>query len=120
MLGSGFSVQSGHVFLLFSLKLVLFSPNFFNLDANFFGNWPFLVLRERCLGMQEFSSGKLVLSAFWQESGLFPILALCKLPFFYKNAHHRDDCSHLTCFCDFNRNFIRTHVITRGYIDDFD
>jgi hypothetical protein len=35
-------VQTGGVFLLFSLKLVLFSSNFFSLDANFFGKWPFL------------------------------------------------------------------------------
>jgi hypothetical protein len=36
-LGSGFLAQSEHVFLLFSMKLVQFSSNFFDLDANFFG-----------------------------------------------------------------------------------
>ena len=41
-LGSGVLAQSERVFLLFSFKLVQFSPNFFNLDANFFGIWPFL------------------------------------------------------------------------------
>ncbi len=57
MLGSGFLVQSEHVFLLFSFKLVLFSSNFFDLDANFFGNWPFLIFRERFLGPREFPPG---------------------------------------------------------------
>jgi hypothetical protein len=33
---------SKRVFLLFSSKLVQFSSNFFDLDANFFGIWPFL------------------------------------------------------------------------------
>ncbi len=42
-LGSGFWARSEHVLLLFSSKLVLFSSNFFDLDANFFGNRPFLV-----------------------------------------------------------------------------
>ena len=42
-LGSGFLVQSERVFLLFSSKLVLFSSNFLDLGANFFGKWPFLV-----------------------------------------------------------------------------
>ncbi len=64
-LGSGFLALSEHVFLLFSSRLVLFSSNFFNLDANFFGNWPFLVFGERFLGLQEFSSRKLALPAFW-------------------------------------------------------
>ncbi len=41
-LGSGVLVQSERVFLLFSLKLVQFSSNFFDLDANFFGVRPFL------------------------------------------------------------------------------
>ncbi len=41
-LGSGLLVQSEHVFLLFSIKLVQFSSNFFDLDANFFGIRPFL------------------------------------------------------------------------------
>jgi hypothetical protein len=45
MLRSDFLAQFGHVFLLFILKLVLFSSNFFNFDANFFGNQPFLVFR---------------------------------------------------------------------------
>jgi hypothetical protein len=41
-LGSGLLVQSEHVFLPFCSKLVLFSSNFFDFDANFFGNRPFL------------------------------------------------------------------------------
>jgi hypothetical protein len=41
-LGSGVLAQSEHVFLLFNIKLVQFSSNLFNLDANFFGIWPFL------------------------------------------------------------------------------
>ncbi len=41
-LGSGFLARSEHVFLLFSIKLVQFSSNLFNLDANFYGIWPFL------------------------------------------------------------------------------
>ncbi len=42
MLGSGFLAKSEHVFLLFSIKLVRFSSNAFDLDANFFGIEPFL------------------------------------------------------------------------------
>jgi hypothetical protein len=42
ILGSGILAQSKHVFLLFSSKLVLFSTNFFKLDANFFGIRSFL------------------------------------------------------------------------------
>jgi hypothetical protein len=42
MLGSGLLEQSERVFLLFGSKLVQFSSNFFDLDANFFGIWPFL------------------------------------------------------------------------------
>jgi hypothetical protein len=41
-LGSGVLAQSERVFLLFSIKLVHFSSSFFDLDANFFGIWPFL------------------------------------------------------------------------------
>ncbi len=75
-------VQSEHVFLLFSSKLVIFSSNFFDLVANFFGNRPFLVFRERFLGPWEFSSRKLGLSVFWQEGFSFPDLALRKLHLF--------------------------------------
>ena len=39
---SGSTAQPEHVFLLFSIKLVLFSSNFFELGANFFGIQPFL------------------------------------------------------------------------------
>ncbi len=53
MLGSGFLARSESVFLIFSSKLLLFSSNFFNLDAKFFGNWPFLVFGERFLGAWE-------------------------------------------------------------------
>jgi hypothetical protein len=42
ILGSGVLAQSQRVFLLFSIKLVQFSSNFFNLDANFFDIRPFL------------------------------------------------------------------------------
>ncbi len=42
MLGSGVLAQSERAFLLFSFKLLQFCSNFFNLDANFFGIWPFL------------------------------------------------------------------------------
>jgi hypothetical protein len=41
-LGSGVMARSEHVILLFSIKLVLFSSNRFDLDANFFGVQPFL------------------------------------------------------------------------------
>jgi hypothetical protein len=41
-LGSGVLAQSERVVLLFSFKLVQFSSNFFNFDANFFGIQPFL------------------------------------------------------------------------------
>jgi hypothetical protein len=63
-LGSGFLVQSEHVFFLFSSKVVLFSYNFFDLDANFFGNQPFLFFGGRFLGPQKIFSGKSALSAF--------------------------------------------------------
>ncbi len=62
MLGSGSLAQSEHVFLPFGSKLVLFSSNFFNLDANIFGIGPFLVLEETFVGPREFSSG---ISAFF-------------------------------------------------------
>ncbi len=53
--------------------------------------------------MQEFSLGKLALSAFWQEWFLFPELALRKLHFFLtKNVHNRGHHSHLAGFCSFN------------------
>ncbi len=54
--GSGFLAQSECVLLLFGFKLVLFSSNFFDLDANFFGNRPFLVFGEGFLNPREFSS----------------------------------------------------------------
>ena len=41
-LGSGVLARSERVFLLFSIKLVRFSSNFFDLGANFFGIQPFL------------------------------------------------------------------------------
>ena len=41
-LGSGVLAQSERAFLLFSSKLVQFSSNIFDLDAIFFGIWPFL------------------------------------------------------------------------------
>jgi hypothetical protein len=48
--------------------LVLFSFDFFNLDATFFDDQSFLIFRENFLGPHEFSSGTSALSAFWQES----------------------------------------------------
>ncbi len=41
-LGSGVLAQSERVFLPFSIELVQFSSNFFDLGTNFFGIWPFL------------------------------------------------------------------------------
>jgi hypothetical protein len=38
--------QSEHVFLLFSFKLVHFSSNFSDLDANFFDVWDFLIFEK--------------------------------------------------------------------------
>jgi hypothetical protein len=75
-------VQSECVDLLFSFKLVLFSSNFFDLDANFFGEWPFLFFEESFLGPRDFSSGKSALSVFWQEGFSFLDLALCELHLF--------------------------------------
>jgi hypothetical protein len=65
MLGSGILAQSERVFLLFSIKLVQFSSNFFNLGANFSGIRPFLDFLERLLDPRVFSSRKLALSTFW-------------------------------------------------------
>jgi hypothetical protein len=118
-LGSGILVQSEHVFLLFSFKLVLFSSNFFDLDANFFGNHPFLVFGERFLSPQEFSSKKLALSAFWQEGFSSLDLVFCKLHLYLLQTHHRNHRSHLTRFCNFDHNFISPCGITRGYSGDF-
>jgi hypothetical protein len=82
-LGSGISAQLEHVVLLFSIKLVRLSSNFFDLDANFFGIWPFLNFWERLLDSRVFSSGILALSAFWQEGLSFPRLVLRIRIFFY-------------------------------------
>jgi hypothetical protein len=81
-LGSGILAGSDHVFWLFSSKLLLFSSNFFDLDANFFGNQSFLFLQERLLGPWEFSSRKSALFALGQEGFSFPILALHELHLF--------------------------------------
>ncbi len=81
-LGSDFLAQSGHVFLLFSSKLVWFSSNFFNLGTDFFGIWPFLDFWEGLLDPRVFSSGILALSTFWQEGFSFPRLTLCNLHLF--------------------------------------
>ncbi len=61
---------------------MIFSSNFFNLDANFFGNRPFLVIRETFPGVRGFSSGKSALSVFLRESFSFLELALYKFHFF--------------------------------------
>jgi hypothetical protein len=82
MLGSGFLVQSEHVFLLFNYKLVLFSSNFFDLGTNFCGDRHFLFFGETYLGSGEFSSRKSAFSAFWQESFSSPVLAFHKLHLF--------------------------------------
>jgi hypothetical protein len=74
-------VQSERVFLLFSSNLVLFRSNFFDLDANFFSNRPFLNFGERFLDSWEFSSGKLALSVFWQEGFAFSESA-------FRKSHH--------------------------------
>jgi hypothetical protein len=72
-LGSGVLAQSEHVFLLFSSKLVQFSSNFFDLDANFFGIWPF----------HDFEKGFLIHGYFPLENWLF-------LPFGKKASHFRE------------------------------
>jgi hypothetical protein len=81
-LDQAFLLQSERVFVLFSFKLALFSSNLINLDANFFGNWPFVFFGERFLSLWEFSSRELALSAFCQESFLSPDLAFRKLHLF--------------------------------------
>jgi hypothetical protein len=75
-------VQAEHVFLLFSFKLVQFSSNFFDLDANFFGIGPFINFWERLLDLRVFSSGKYALSIFCWEGFSFPRLALRNLDLF--------------------------------------
>jgi hypothetical protein len=82
MLQSGFLAQSYHVFLLFSFVVVLFSSNFFDLGANFFGNRLFLVFRENFLDSREYPPGKSALSAFRREGFLSLELALCELHLF--------------------------------------
>jgi hypothetical protein len=74
--------QSECEFLLFSSKLVQFCSNFFDFDANFFGIRPFLNFGEMLLNPQEYSSGKLAHSTFWQEGFSFPRLALPELHLF--------------------------------------
>ncbi len=81
-LGSGVLARPEHVFLLFSSKLLQFSSNFFKLDANFYGIGPFLNFWEWFLGQREFSTGKLALSAFWQDGFSFLRLALRNLHLF--------------------------------------
>ncbi len=80
--GSGTTAQSEHVFLLFSIKLVQFSSNFFNLDANFYGIQPFLDFWERFCYPRVFSCKKSALSAFWREGLSFQRLALRNLHLF--------------------------------------
>jgi hypothetical protein len=119
-LGPGFLAQSEHVFLLFSIKLVQFSSNFFNLDANFFGIRPFLDFWERLLDPRVFSSGISTLSAFWQEGLSFPRLALRNVHLFSpKNAHYRDYLSHLSGFCGLAWDFNSLCSFTKGRIDNF-
>ncbi len=73
MLGSGILAQSEHVFLLFSIELVRFSSNFFNLGANFFGIRPFLI----------FEKGFSIRGYFPPENWLFR-------PFGAKASHFQD------------------------------
>jgi hypothetical protein len=73
-LGSGVLAQSERVFLLFSIKLVKFSSNFFDLDTNFFGIWPFLDFFEKGFSIRGY---------FPPENQLFP-------PFGEKASHFRD------------------------------
>jgi hypothetical protein len=61
---------------------VLFSSIFFDFGTILFVIQPFLLFWERFLDLRDFFSGKLALSAFWQEGFLFPGLALCNLYFF--------------------------------------
>jgi hypothetical protein len=61
---------------------VQFSTNFFDLDANFFGIWPFLDFCEGFLNLRVFSSRKLVISAFCKEGFSFWRLALHNLHLF--------------------------------------
>jgi hypothetical protein len=75
--------RSERVFLLFSFKLVQFSSNFFDLDANFFGIRTFLNYRGKLLDPRVFSSGKSALSAIWQEGLSFLRLVLRKLHLFF-------------------------------------
>jgi hypothetical protein len=120
-LGSGFLAQSEHDFLLFSFILVLFSSNFFDLDNNFFSNWPFSGFLRKVSWSTKI---------FLREIGTFRLLVrkllvlglsnLQTASFFTKNAHHRNHQSHLTNFCGFDCNFVSPHFITRGYSSDFD
>jgi hypothetical protein len=71
------------VILCFLALLVLFSSNFFDLGANFFGNQPSPVFRERFLDPWKFSSGKPAFSAFWQEGFLSLELVLRKWGMLY-------------------------------------
>ncbi len=113
-LGSCFLVQSEHVILLFSFKLVLFSPNFFNLDANFFGNQPFPVFWERFFALWEFPYGQLALSVFWQEGFSFLDLALRKLHLFLlKMLIIMTTIVNFPSFCSFDSNFISPRSLTR-------
>ncbi len=119
-LGSGVSARSERVFLLFRSKLVQFSSNFFDLDANFFGIWPFLDFLRRAS----------------QSAGIFlwKISSFCLLArrlliseisapqfasFSTKNAHYRDYRSHLTGFCSFDRDLISLCSFTKGCIGNF-
>jgi hypothetical protein len=69
-LGSGVLAQSERVFLLFSLILVQFSSNFFDLDADFFSIQLFLI----------FEKGFSIRGYFPPENGHFP-------PFGEKASH---------------------------------
>jgi hypothetical protein len=92
-------VQSEHVFLLFSVKLVQSSSNLFKFDANFFGIWPILNFLRKASQSAVFSSGILALSAFWQEGLSFLRLALHNMfIFLLKHANYRDYGSNILVF----------------------
>jgi hypothetical protein len=57
MFGSGFLAQSEYVFLHFSINLVLFNSNFFELGAIFFSNQPFLIFEKGFLVCGNFPPG---------------------------------------------------------------
>ncbi len=118
--GSGILVRSECVFLLFSITLVQFSLNFFDLGAYFFGIRPFIIF---------FLKASQSVGIFLWKIGSFRLLARRPLiseisapqfaSFSLKNAQYRDCRSHLSGFCSFTCDFISLCSFTKGCIDDF-